>query len=46
MWPHGARRSFPCLDEPAMKATFNVTIVRQEPDIALANMPLLYTEDR
>ncbi len=40
------RRAFPCRDEPAEKATFNVTVLRQLPDIALGNMPLVSTEDR
>ncbi len=36
-----ARRSFPCWDEPAFKATFDVTMVVRDPSLtALSNMPV------
>ncbi|GAB4842590.1 hypothetical protein Ancab_012566 [Ancistrocladus abbreviatus] len=35
-----ARRCFPCWDEPALKATFNVTLVVPSELTALSNMPI------
>ncbi|XP_061591376.1 aminopeptidase Ey-like [Cololabis saira] len=32
-----ARKTFPCFDEPAMKAVFNVTIVHSRDTVALSN---------
>ncbi|MBR5389490.1 M1 family metallopeptidase [Candidatus Saccharibacteria bacterium] len=39
---HYARECFPCIDEPAAKATFDLTItVPDKDDIVLSNMPLV-----
>ena len=35
-----ARRALPCWDEPALKATFDVTLVVPEDRVALSNMPV------
>lgn len=34
-----ARRCFPCWDEPAIKATFDITLIVPETKVALSNMP-------
>ena len=39
-----ARRAFPCWDEPAVKATFEVTLVVSEELEAISNMPVAGTE--
>ena len=39
-----ARRAFPCWDEPAVKATFEVTLVVPEELEAISNMPVAGTE--
>jgi len=36
-----ARRCFPCWDEPACKATFDVTLVVPKDRVALSNMPVV-----
>jgi len=36
-----ARRAFPCWDEPAIKATFDVTLVSPVKTVALSNMPVV-----
>ncbi|XP_018338395.1 PREDICTED: aminopeptidase Q-like [Trachymyrmex septentrionalis] len=38
--PNGARRMFPCWDEPALKATFNISVMHHENHIVLSNMPI------
>ncbi|KAK7501330.1 hypothetical protein BaRGS_00007455 [Batillaria attramentaria] len=35
-----ARRAFPCWDEPAVKATFDVTMVAPKDRVVLSNMPV------
>jgi alanyl aminopeptidase len=37
MEPLGARKAFPCFDEPSFKAPFDVTLVVRESDAAIAN---------
>ncbi|XP_064598635.1 puromycin-sensitive aminopeptidase-like isoform X2 [Liolophura sinensis] len=36
-----ARRAFPSWDEPAIKATFDITLVVPESKVALSNMPVI-----
>jgi aminopeptidase N len=40
-----AREAFPCFDEPAMKARFEISIARSRDGmITLSNMPVRVTE--
>ena len=41
-----ARRAFPCWDEPAVKATFQVTLVIPQELVAISNMPIEREEAR
>lgn len=42
--PTDARRAFPCFDEPGLKATYEVKIIRRPGTVSLSNMPSWKTE--
>jgi aminopeptidase N len=42
--PTHAREAFPCFDEPAMKARFELSIARPTDMVTLSNMPIRATE--
>jgi puromycin-sensitive aminopeptidase len=42
--PTDARRAFPCWDEPALKATFDITLVVPSNRVALSNMNVISEE--
>lgn len=41
--PVSARKAFPCFDEPALKAKFSMSIVREKKHISLFNMPRVHS---
>lgn len=44
--PTFARKAFPCFDEPALKARFNVVLLRMSNMTSLSNQPIIRTEKR
>nr|AMO02528.1 aminopeptidase N4 [Tityus serrulatus] len=44
--PISAREAFPCFDEPELKATFDITVIRWRNMTSISNMPKVETESR
>jgi len=40
--PTGARRAFPCWDEPTIRATFDITLIVPKDRVALSNMVIKF----
>lgn len=38
--PVNARRAYPCMDEPNIKANYTVTLIHRRDYTALSNMPV------
>lgn len=45
MEPISARRALPCFDEPALKATYTITVEHEQQYRAWSNMPIAFTQN-